>query len=174
MVIAASDNAPRALDDPIKTAVQYALSRYQGQQGNLLPILHAVQDRLGHIPPSCIPMLAEALNLSRAEIHGVITFYAYYRQTPAAPIKLEICRAEACQAMGADALAAHATQVLGCHFKGTSRDEAIDLEPVYCLGLCAQSPAVAVNGKPYARMSPDKLDQLLFSERARHATKVAP
>ena len=172
MVKPAPASASDAPDDPIRTAVQHALSRYQDKQGNPLPILHAIQDRLGHIPSSCVPMLADALRLSRAEIHGVITFYAYYRQTPAAPIKLEICRAEACQAMGADALAAHAMQALGCHFKSTSRDDDVDLEPVYCLGLCAQSPAVAVNGKPYARMTPDKLDQLLASERARHSIKA--
>lgn len=172
MVTSAPANVPNAPDDLIRAAVQSALTRHHDIQGNLLPILHTVQDTLGHIPSSCVPMLADALRLSRAEIHGVITFYAYYRQTPAAPIKLEICRAESCQAMGADALAAHAVQTLGCHFKSTSRDDDVDLEPVYCLGLCAQSPAVAVNGKPYARMSPQKLDKLLITERARHSAKA--
>lgn len=171
MLTQASVNAAQAPDDSIRATVLNALSRHQDQPGNLLPVLHAVQDALGYIPDSCVPMLAEALNRSRAEIHGVITFYAYYRQTPPAPIKLEICRAEACQAMGADALAAHAVHTLGCHFKGTSQDESVDLEPVYCLGLCAQSPAIAVNGHPYAHMSPDKLDQLLSTERAKHSAK---
>lgn len=148
-------------DDITLDAVRDALTRHQNSQGNLLPILHAVQDALGHIPPACVPVLSTALNRSRAEIHGVISFYAYFRQTPAAPIKLEICRAEACQAMGGEALAQHAVQALGCHFKSTSRDRLVDLEPVYCLGLCAQSPAIAINGRPYARVTTDMLDQLL-------------
>lgn len=148
-------------DEVIQNAVQAALIEHQNAQGNLLPILHAIQDALGYIPSTCVPVLALALNRSRAEIHGVITFYAYFRQTPPAALKLEICRAEACQAMGGDALAHHAIQTLGCDFKGTSRDERVDLEPVYCLGLCAQSPAVALNGQPHARMTPDKLDRLL-------------
>lgn len=141
--------------------VQDALERHHGAQGALLPVLHDIQDALGHIPPSCVPMLSKGLNRSRAEIHGVLSFYAHFRQTPPAPIKLEICRAEACQAMGADALAEHAVESLGCHFNETSRDQRIDLTPVYCLGLCAQSPAVAINGHPHARMTPEKLDRLL-------------
>lgn len=148
-------------DDTTLKAVQGALARHQNSPGNLLPVLHAIQDALGHIPPACVPVLSKALNRSRAEIHGVISFYAYFRQAPAAPVKLEICRAEACQAMGGEALAQHAVQTLGCHFKGTSQNRQVDLEPVYCLGLCAQSPAVAVNGRPYARMTFDRLDQLL-------------
>lgn len=152
---------PTAPDDITLEAVQNALARHQNSRGNLLPILHAIQDALGYIPPTCVPVLSTALNRSRAEIHGVISFYAYFRQTPAAPIKLEICRAEACQAMGGEALAQHAVQALGCHFKSTSQDRRVDLEPVYCLGLCAQSPAVAINGHPHARMTADKLDQLL-------------
>lgn len=174
MLTQAPASAPPVPDDVIQATVAQALDRYIGQPGNLLPVLHAVQDSLGYIPPSCVPALSEALNLSRAEIHGVISFYAHYRQTPAAPLKLEVCRAEACQAMGADALAAHASQTLGCHFKGTSKDASVDLEPVYCLGLCAQSPAVALNGRPYARMTPDKLDRLLQENRpnGEHMTKV--
>ena len=152
---------PTELDDITLKAVQHALTRHQNSQGNLLPILHAIQDTLGHIPPTCVPVLSTALNRSRAEIHGVIAFYAYFRQTPAAPIKLEICRAESCQAMGGEALAQHAVQALGCHFKSTSQDRLVDLESVYCLGLCAQSPAIAINGHPHARMTADKLDHLL-------------
>lgn len=144
--------------------VNHALARHHGAQGALLPVLHDIQDALGHIPPDCVPMLSKGLNRSRAEIHGVLSFYAHFRQTPAAPIKLEICRAEACQAMGADALAKHAVELLGCHFGETSRDQRVDLQPVYCLGLCAQSPAVAVNGHPHARMTPEKLDRLLQAD----------
>lgn len=170
-----STHAASAVPDPaIADAIHHALSIHQGKQGNLLPVLHAIQDALGHIPPSCIPALSDALNRSRAEIHGVISFYAYFRQTPAAPVKLEICRAEACQAMGGQALAEHAVHTLGCDFKGTSRDRRVDLEPVYCLGLCAQSPAVAVNGQPHARMTTDKLDQLLSADPSGDSARAMP
>lgn len=170
------DTPAHAIDNvaAITTAVQKALADYKDVAGPLLPVLHSIQDALGYIPPSCIPDLASALNLSRAEIHGVVSFYAYFRQTPAARIKLEICRAEACQAMGGDALAAHARQALGCDFKCTSPDQRVDLEPVYCLGLCAQSPAIAINGQPYARMTPDKLDQLLGAGSNNNPTKAQP
>lgn len=162
---------PAADADTITPAVHRALARYRNMQGALLPILHDIQDAVGYIPPSCVPVLADALNRSRAEIHGVISFYAHFRQTPAAPVRLEICRAEACQAMGSDALAQHAVQSLGCHFNDTSADQQVDLMPVYCLGLCAQSPAVALNGHPHARMTPAKLDQLLRAGRETETTK---
>jgi formate dehydrogenase subunit gamma len=148
----------------IDAAVRQALARYEGVDGNLLPILHAVQHALGCIPASAVPILAQSLQLSRAEIHGVIRFYPHFRQQPAAHVKLEICRAEACQAMGADILAEHVQQHLSCGFNETSRDGKVSLEPVYCLGLCAQSPAVMLNGRPYARMTPERLDSLLQSQ----------
>ena len=154
------------LDDATLKTVQDALAQHQNSRGNLLPVLHTIQDALGYIPPACISVLSKALNRSRAEIHGVISFYAFFRQTPAAPFKLEICRAEACQAMGGEALAQHVVHTLGCHFKSTSRDALVDLEPVYCLGLCAQSPAVALNGHPHARMTPDKLDRLIANSKS--------
>lgn len=157
-------HVPAAAPDNMIPVVREALARHQTTEGPLLPVLHDIQDALGHIPPACVPMLSEGLNLSRAEIHGVISFYAHFRQTPAAPIKLEICRAEACQAMGAETLAQHAVQTLDCYFNSTSRDQRVDLEPVYCLGLCAQSPAVAINGRPHARMTPARLDQLLQAD----------
>jgi len=142
-------------------ALRQALDAYSGQPGNLLPILHELQRCLGCIPDSVVPSLAQALQLSRAEIHGVISFYPLFRTEPAAPTVLEICRAESCQAMGAQALIAHARQRLGCDFHENSRDGQVTLEPVYCLGLCAQSPAVMVNGEAHARMTPAKLDRLL-------------
>ena len=140
------------------------LQRYEDQPGNLLPILHTVQHAMGYIPADIVPLLAEGLQLSRAEIHGVISFYPHFRDTPAAPVVLEVCRAESCQAMGGVALAQHAQQKLGCDFHGTAASGAVTLEPVYCLGLCAQSPAVMINGRPHARMTPTKLDQLLLAE----------
>lgn len=158
-----SFSAPTRFADPdtMNQVVRDVLERHRDTQAAMLPVLHDIHDALGYVPPSCVPLLSKALNRSRAEIHGVLSFYAHFRQTPPAPVKLEICRAEACQAMGSERLAQHAVQSLGCHFSGTSKDQRVDLEPVYCLGLCAQSPAVAVNGHPHARMTPEKLDQLL-------------
>lgn len=148
----------------IDQAVGQALKRYTGQAGSLLPILHTIQDALGYIPDIAVPPLAEALQLSRAEIHGVIQFYAHFRDQPATRIVLEVCRAESCQAMGAENLALHAKQRLGCDFHGSSANGEVTLEPVYCLGLCAQSPAIMVDGEPHARMTPAKLDQLLHAK----------
>ncbi|KAA0890104.1 formate dehydrogenase subunit gamma [Pusillimonas sp. ANT_WB101] len=151
-------------DESVHTATRQAIAHYQGQNGNLLPILHAVQHALGCIPASAVPVLAEALQLSRAEVHGVISFYPHFRQTPAAPVVLQMCRAESCQAMGGEQLAAHAMQRLGCDFHENSSNQAVTLEPVYCLGLCAQSPAIMINGQPHARVTPEKLDRLLQEE----------
>ncbi len=148
-------------EDTVLQAAQEALHRHAGQKGSLLPILHDVQHTLGHIPEAAVPVIAQALQLSRAEVHGVISFYPHFRQTPAAGVVLEVCRAESCQAMGGEQLAAHAQQKLGCGFHATSADGKVSLEPVYCLGLCAQSPAVMINGRPHARVTPAKLDQLL-------------
>lgn len=151
-------------DEFIQRAAQQAVDRHRSQKGNLLPILHDVQHALGCIPSSAVATLASALQLSRAEIHGVISFYAHFRSERPCPILLEVCRAEACQAMGGDALADHARRRLGCDFHQSAANGSATLEPVYCLGLCAQSPAVMVNGKPYARMSADKLDHVLAAE----------
>jgi len=154
-------------DSPSKDVVlqvtQQALTHFQGQKGSLLPILHAIQHALGYIPEASVPVVAEALQLSRAEVHGVISFYPHFRQTPAGKTVLEICRAEACQAMGGDQLVDHAKRQLGCDFNATSTG-GVTLQPVYCLGLCAQSPAVMINGQPHARMTPSKLDRLLHAE----------
>ncbi|MEO6984618.1 MAG: formate dehydrogenase subunit gamma [Paralcaligenes sp.] len=154
----------RPSEPQIQEAARSAVAQYEGQAGNLLPILHAIQDALGYIPDTAVPTLVEALQLSRAEIHGVIQFYAHFRDQPAAAIVLEVCRAESCQAMGAEHLAEHARQHLGCDFHGSSANGKVTLEPVYCLGLCAQSPAVMIDGQPHARMTPAKLDQLLHAK----------
>lgn len=153
-------------DDTVAQATQEALRRHAGQKGNLLPILHDVQHVLGCIPESAVPLIAQGVQLSRAEVHGVISFYPHFRQTPAADVVLEVCRAESCQAMGGDQLADHIQQKLGCSFHATSANGKVSLEPVYCLGLCAQSPAVMVNGRPHARVTPAKLDQLLEAQGA--------
>lgn len=144
----------------VATAAEVA-TQWRTQPGALLPILHDIQDRLGCVPAETIPVIAEALNLSRAEVHGVVTFYPHFRDQPAGRHVLAICRAESCQAMGAEHLAEQARHALGCDFHHTTSDGAVTLEPVYCLGLCAQSPAIMLDGKPQARITPDKLDRIL-------------
>lgn len=145
--------------------IQAALARYADQPGALLPILHAVQDAIGYIPRDAVPQIAERLNLSRAEVHGVVTYYHHFRSEAPGRHVVQVCRAEACQSMGADALMAHAEQRLGCATHGghgaTSDDGCYTLNPVYCLGLCAASPAVVVDDKLHARMTPSRFDRLI-------------
>lgn len=130
--------------------------------GALLPVLHGVQDAFGHIPREAVPQIARALNLSRAEVHGVITYYHHFREQPAARHVLQVCRAESCRAMGGEALLGHARDKLGCNAaQHLSADGSCSVEPVYCLGLCASSPAVVFDGRLHARMTPARLDALL-------------
>ena len=130
-------------------------------EGALLPILHAVQAAFGHIDDAAVVIIADRLNLSRADVHGVLTFYHDFRRHPAGRTVLKLCRAEACQAMGGDALAAHAEQRLGMPMHSTRPDGAVTLEPVYCLGLCSAAPSAMLNGRIVARLSPQRLDALL-------------
>ncbi len=142
------------------------LKAHQGLEGPLLPILHAVQAEWGHVPDDALPVIAEALNISRAEVHGVMTFYHDFRDHPAGRRVVKICRAEACQAVGADALADHAKAALGVDWHGTTTDGAVTLEPVYCLGLCACGPAALVDGKVLGRVTPEALDEIIAEARA--------
>lgn len=130
--------------------------------GPLIEVLHAIQAELGYVPPAAVPLVAEGLNLSRAEVHGVISFYHYFRSTPPGAHTVSVCRAESCQAMGAEALAAHARQRLGVDFHQTTADGRFSLEPVYCLGNCACSPAVMIDGRLHGRVTPERLDALLL------------
>ena len=147
------------------SVTQAVLARHLGEPGALLPILHEVQDALGHIPREVVPQIASGLNLSRAEVHGVVTYYHHFRSEPPGRHVVEVCRAEACQAMGSDALVARAEQVLGCKVHGghgsTSADGRYTLQAVYCLGLCASSPAVVVDDRLHARMTPAKFDRVI-------------
>lgn len=144
-----------------QAALELALKENQAKTGNLLPILHSIQKQLGYIPDSLVPALSKAINRSRAEIHGVISFYTHFRTTPPAHVLLEICRAEACQARGANALITQTKKQLGCDFHEKSTDGRVSLEPVYCLGLCAQGPAAMINNEPVAHLSVARLTQLL-------------
>jgi formate dehydrogenase subunit gamma len=148
--------------EPIHTIA----NAYRDVPGGLLPALHAVQDALGHVPDEAVPVLALALNRSRAEVHGVLTFYRHFRRLPPGRRVVQVCQAEACQACGAEALLAQAEQLLGCRPHETRADGAVTLEPVYCLGLCASAPAVQIDERQHARMTPARLAQLLAEDAA--------
>jgi formate dehydrogenase subunit gamma len=151
------------IDIPLTSSQQQAVNAVLDERsalpGALLPVLHGVQDALGFIPPAALPVIAKALNLSRAEVHGVVTYYHHFRTTPPRGRVVQVCRAEACRAMGAEALMAHARATIDAHGCDT-------LEAAYCLGLCAQSPAVMVGDRLHARVTPAKLDALLAPAHA--------
>lgn len=125
------------------------VSHLRSLEGPLLPILHEVQDEFGYVPQEALPVIAHELNLSRAEVHGVVTFYHDYRDHPAGRHVLKLCRAEACQSMGGDAVAERVKKLLGIDFHQTTLDGSVTLEPVYCLGLCACAPAAMLDGELY-------------------------
>jgi formate dehydrogenase subunit gamma len=129
--------------------------------GALLPILHAIQDRFGYLPERTVPIVAEVLNLSRAEVHGVITFYHLFRRSPPGKHTVYLCRAEACQSMGARELERYAREKLEIDFHETTADGRFSLEPIYCLGNCACSPAIMIDETVYGRVTPERLDELL-------------
>jgi formate dehydrogenase subunit gamma len=130
-------------------------------EGATLVILHALQEAFGYVPEPAIPMIAEALNLSRAEIHGVFTFYHDFRHEPAGKRVLKLCRAEACQAAGGDALAARAEARLGIALGNTTADHRVTLEPIYCLGLCATAPSAMLDGRVVGRLNEARIDALI-------------
>jgi formate dehydrogenase subunit gamma len=149
------------LDPNAQAAVSGAVDLLKDKPGALLPILHAVQEALGFVPPAAVPIIADGLNLSRAEVHGVISFYHFFRDTPPGRHTIHMCRAEACQAMNQRALEAHARQRLGVDFHGTTGNGAFTLEPVYCLGNCACSPAIMVDNELYGRVTPERFDAIV-------------
>jgi formate dehydrogenase subunit gamma len=130
-------------------------------EGPLMPILHAVQEKLGCVPEDCIPVIAKELNLSRAEVHGVVSFYHDFRSEPAGRHVVKMCRAEACQAMGCESLVSLAEQRLGIACGETTADGRVTFETVYCLGLCATAPSAIVDGKIIGRLDAKKLDKIL-------------
>jgi formate dehydrogenase subunit gamma len=154
------------LTETARQAVNGVISSRKQMPGALMPILHGIQDAVGFIPGEIVDQIARELNLSRAEVHGVVTYYHYFRTEPAARHVVQICRAESCQSMGAEALWAHACMRLGSHGHGKTQDGAFTLEPVYCLGLCASSPAITLDDKLYARVAPSKFDRLIAQARA--------
>ena len=145
----------------VTEAVAAIIEEHRSLEGPLLPILHAVQAAFGHVPQAAVPQIAEALNQTRAEIHGVVSFYHDFRTEPGGRHVLRICRAEACKAVGGDALAAAALARLGVGWHGTTPNGAVTVEPVFCLGLCACGPAVMVDGRLHGRMDAGKLRALM-------------
>ncbi|MFM0594079.1 MULTISPECIES: NAD(P)H-dependent oxidoreductase subunit E [Paraburkholderia] len=150
------------MDDSLAVAPDQLVQRHARPGMSLLAVLHAIQDELGYVPPATVAPLAKAMNLSRAEVHGVITYYHHFRTQPAAPVTVQLCRAEACRSMGTEALAQHIEARTGCRFDAEHAPHAtVELESVYCLGQCALSPALMLNGTLHAKVTPHKFDALL-------------
>jgi formate dehydrogenase subunit gamma len=145
----------------LEESVEGIVSDHAGQVGALMPILHAVQERFGFVPEEAIPILARKLNLSRAEVHGVIHFYHDFRKDMPGDHIIQVCRAEACQAMGSVALEEHVKKKLDIDFGETSKDGRFTLEPVYCLGNCACTPSIRIDDDIHARVTPEHFDRLL-------------
>ena len=141
------------------------IDEMKGLEGPLLPILHGIQEEFGHVPGESLPVIADALNLSNAEVHGVVTFYHDFRNHPAGRHVLKLCRAEACQSMGGDAIAAKLQQLLGIGFHETTKDGSVTLEPVYCLGLCACAPSAMLDGEVIGRLDAEKVEAIAAEVR---------
>ena len=145
--------------------VRRIIEEFRSRPGPLLEMLHAIQAEIGFIPGEAVPVVAEGLNLSRAEVHGVVTFYHHFRRSRPGRTTVSLCQAEACQSMGAAGLAAHARRRLGVDFHETTSDGRYTLEPIYCLGNCACSPAAMVDGHLYGRLTPERFDEMLAKEQ---------
>jgi formate dehydrogenase subunit gamma len=153
------------LTDVQRQAVLRIVAEHKSRPGPLIEILHGVQASLGFVPAGAVPVIAEGLNLSRAEVHGVVTFYHFFRDHPVGRHVVRMCQAESCQSMGARELAAHAKRRLGIDFHETSTDGAFTLEPVYCLGNCACSPALMIDGDLFGRVTAQEFDDMVTARQ---------
>lgn len=144
-----------------REAVLRVVAANRTRPGALIEILHGVQAELGFIPPAAVPVLAQELNISRAEVHGVVSFYHYFRHSAPGQQTIRVCQAESCQSMGSDRLTEHVKKALGVDFHETTADGKFTLEPVYCLGNCACSPAVMRNEDLFGRVTPERFNELL-------------
>ncbi|MER5265488.1 formate dehydrogenase subunit gamma [Actinosynnema sp. NPDC002837] len=140
------------------------IEAHRGDRGALLPILHGIQAEFGYVDQSVIPLVAKELNLSRADVHGVVTFYSDFRSEPAGRVTVQLCRAEACQSVGSERLVAHAEAAYGVKVGQTSADGAVTLGQVFCLGNCALGPAARVNGRLHGRLDPARLDAAVAAD----------
>lgn len=148
------------------TKIEAHIATHKNRAGALLPLLHAIQDDIGYVPEEAYLPISKALALSVAEVHGVVTFYHHFRRHPAGKHILQVCRAESCQAMGSEKLEAHIKSTLGIDYHQTTQDGSITLEPVYCLGNCACSPAVMMDDEVYGRMNAEKVAELVKEARS--------
>ncbi|WP_110669345.1 formate dehydrogenase subunit gamma [Salinicola halophilus] len=155
-----SHSASPVADAWTPAELQTVIDAHRARPGAMLPLLHAIQARFGFIPEEAVPRVAEALRHTRAEVHGIISFYHHFRTHPAGRSVIQICRAEACQAVGSRQLEAHARKALGIDYHQTTPDHEFTLEPVYCLGNCACGPSIRVNDDVYGRMTPEQFDEL--------------
>lgn len=153
------------MSQDISAQVAEIIAAHAHREGPLLPILHDIQHAFGHVPQAVLPQLAKALNISKAEVHGVVSFYHDFREEKAGTHVVKLCRAEACQAVGADRVAAHAQKALGVDWHGTTADGRVTLEPVFCLGLCACGPAAMVDGKLVGRVDEARVDAIVAGVR---------
>ena len=147
-------------------AVRRIVAQHKERPGPLLEILHGIQAAFGYVPAGVIPVVAEELNISRAEVHGVVTFYHFFRHERPGAHTVSLCQAESCQSMGAEALAEHARQRLGIDFHQTTADKTVSLEPVYCLGNCSLGPSIMIDNQLQGRVSPRRFDELMAKARA--------
>ena len=163
------------MDETTAIAPDELVRRHLQPGRTLIAVLHAIQDDVGYVPPATVLPLAKALNLSRAEVHGVITYYHHFRSEPPAAVTVQLCRAESCRSMGSEALARHIESSTGCRFAQHRHDDAhartqggapLALESVYCLGQCAQSPSMMINGELHVKVTPQKFDALLAAATA--------
>ncbi|MFL6548949.1 MAG: formate dehydrogenase subunit gamma [Povalibacter sp.] len=150
----------------VKDQIDVILSQYAQRPGPLLLVLHAVQEEFGYVPEESIPLIAEGLNLSRAEVHGVVSFYHHFRRAPRGRHVIHVCRAESCQAMNADGLVAHAQRRLQIGFHETTADGRFTLEPIYCLGNCACSPAIMIDDELHGRVTAERFDALIGADES--------
>lgn len=148
-------------EEVVEKTVATVIGENTGRIGALLPVLHGIQERLGHVPAEAVPLIARALNRSRAEVHGVMHFYHDFREQPAGRHVVQLCRAEACQAMGSSELERHVKGRLGIDYGETTPDGRFSLEPVYCLGNCACTPSIRIGDAIHARVTPDRFDALI-------------
>ena len=146
---------------PTEERIREIIADHMGMEGPLLPIFHAIQAEWGHVPQMAITVIAKVLNVVRAEVHGTMSFYHDFRTESAGRHVVKLCRAEACQSVGADRLADHARSQLGVDWHGTTKNGNVTLEPVFCLGLCACGPAALVDGKVVGRLDEAKLDRII-------------
>ena len=153
-----------AIEPQAQARITAIVTEHRARPGATLPILHAIQDSLGYVPAAAVPLIAEGLNLSRAEVHGVLSFYSFFRTSPPGQHIIRLCRAEACQSMNAPALEAHAKQQLGVDFHQTTADGRYTLEPVYCLGNCACAPAMMIDAILYGRVDAQRFDEIVAEE----------